>query len=27
MPNHVHIVGVPGADDSLASVFRTVHML
>jgi putative transposase len=26
MPNHVHIVGVPGADDSLASVFRTVHM-
>jgi len=27
MPNHVHIVGVPGADDSLVSVFRTVHML
>jgi len=27
MPNHVHIVAVPGADDSLASVFRTVHML
>jgi putative transposase len=27
MPNHVHIVGVPGADDSLESVFRTVHML
>ncbi len=27
MPNHVHIVGVPGAEDSLASVFRTVHML
>jgi len=27
MPNHVHIVGVPGAEDSLASVFRTVHMM
>jgi len=27
MPNHVHIVGVPHADDSLSSVFRTVHML
>ena len=27
MPNHVHIVGVPGANDALASVFRTVHML
>ena len=27
MPNHVHIVGVPGAEDSLVSVFRTVHML
>jgi len=27
MPNHVHIVAVPGADDSLVSVFRTVHML
>jgi len=26
MPNHVHIVGVPGADDAMASVFRTVHM-
>jgi putative transposase len=26
MPNHVHIIGVPGADDALASVFRTVHM-
>jgi putative transposase len=26
MPNHVHIVGVPGTDDTLASVFRTVHM-
>lgn len=26
MPNHVHIVGVPCADDALASVFRTVHM-
>lgn len=25
MPNHVHIVGVPGANDALASVFRTVH--
>jgi putative transposase len=27
MPNHVHIVGVPGADDAMSSVFRTVHML
>jgi putative transposase len=27
MPNHVHIVGVPGSPDSLASVFRTVHMM
>ncbi len=27
MPNHVHIVGVPSAEDSMASVFRTVHML
>ncbi len=27
MPNHVHIVGVPGAEDSLSSVFRTVHMM
>ena len=27
MPNHVHIVGVPWADDSLANVFRNVHML
>ncbi|TFG91371.1 MAG: transposase [Syntrophobacterales bacterium] len=27
MPNHVHIVGVPRAEDSLSSVFRTVHML
>jgi putative transposase len=27
MPNHVHIVGVPGADDSMSSVFRAVHML
>jgi putative transposase len=27
MPNHVHIVGVPGADDAMAGVFRTVHML
>jgi putative transposase len=26
MPNHVHIVGVPGTDDALASVLRTVHM-
>jgi len=26
MPNHVHIVGVPGAGDSLANVFRNVHM-
>jgi putative transposase len=27
MPNHVHIVGVPSAEDSMSSVFRTVHML
>jgi putative transposase len=27
MPNHVHIVGVPGAEESLSSVFRTVHMM
>lgn len=27
MPNHVHIVGVPGTDDALASVFRIVNML
>ena len=27
MPNHVHIIGVPRADDSLSSVFRNVHML
>lgn len=26
MPNHVHIVGVPGADNSLANVFRNVNM-
>jgi putative transposase len=26
MPNHVHIVGVPTAEDSLANIFRTVHM-
>jgi putative transposase len=27
MPNHVHIVGVPGAEESLSSVFSTVHMM
>lgn len=27
MPNHVYMVGVPGTNDALASVFRTVHML
>ncbi|MCU0577079.1 MAG: transposase, partial [Desulfobacterota bacterium] len=27
MTNHVHLVAVPGAEDSLASVFHTVHML
>jgi putative transposase len=27
MPNHVHIVGVPHEADSLANVFRTVHMM
>jgi putative transposase len=27
MPNHVHFVGVPEADDAMASVFRSVHML
>jgi hypothetical protein len=26
MPNHVHIVGVPAAEGSLANVFRTVYM-
>jgi putative transposase len=26
MPNHVHFVGVPGAADSLARTFNTVHM-
>ena len=26
MPNHVHIVGVPGTDSALANIFRTVHM-
>jgi putative transposase len=26
MPNHVHFVGVPGATDSLARSFNTVHM-
>jgi putative transposase len=27
MPNHVHIIGVPGNQDSLARTFNTVHML
>jgi putative transposase len=27
MPNHIHIVGVPGSQDSLARAFNTVHML
>jgi putative transposase len=27
MPNHVHLVGVPQAEDSLAKVFHCVHML
>uniref|UniRef100_A0A7C4RR61 Transposase n=1 Tax=Desulfatirhabdium butyrativorans TaxID=340467 RepID=A0A7C4RR61_9BACT len=27
MPNHVHIVGVPGSQDTLAKTFNTVHML
>ena len=27
MPNHIHIVGVPGSQDSLARTFNTVHML
>jgi len=26
MPNHVHLVGVPGSGDSLARAFNTVHM-
>ncbi len=26
MPNHVHLVGVPGNEDSLAKTFNTVHM-
>ncbi|MBA4421781.1 MAG: transposase [Syntrophus sp. (in: bacteria)] len=26
MPNHVHLVGVPGNDGSLARTFNTVHM-
>ncbi len=27
MPNHIHIVGVPGSQESLARTFNTVHML
>jgi putative transposase len=27
MPNHVHFVGVPGRQESLARTFNTVHML
>ncbi|MDZ4165690.1 MAG: transposase [Smithellaceae bacterium] len=27
MPNHIHIVGVPGRQESLARTFNTVHML
>lgn len=27
MPNHVHLVGVPSAGDSMAMTFRTLHML
>ena len=27
MPNHIHIVGVPGSQDSLARTFNTTHML
>jgi putative transposase len=26
MPNHVHLVGVPGKEDSLARAFNTIHM-
>jgi len=27
MPNHVHFIGVPGRQESLARTFNTVHML
>ncbi len=27
MPNHIHMVGVPGLQESLARTFNTVHML
>lgn len=27
MPNHIHMVGVPGRQESLARLFNTVHML